>query len=171
MSQLNTLTSTEPNIDSLEPRTILLMDEDYIAKALEFISAAKTRIWICAYTWRWYENHPEKLIQQFNYQIARKSISGVQVRAIVDSPIQALSLRAYGIATKTLPTKKVLHTKAILIDDKTLIIGSHNLTEKGTSENFEASIAIQEPELCLDFADYYERLWENWAVYPTEGGY
>lgn len=147
----------------LEPAWLLL-DEAFMPKVLEFLKDAKKRVWICAYTWRWYAHAPEKNIQKFNNLMVRLSSSGLDIRAIVDNAEQAKSLAALGISTKYLPTKKVLHTKAILIDDKTLILGSHNLTERGTAENFEASIALQNPDICLEFEYYFERFWNNFAV-------
>lgn len=142
----------------------LLLDENFMPKVLEFLKDAKKRVWICAYTWRWYSHAPEKNIQKFNNLMMRLSSAGLDIRAIVDNSEQAKSLQDIGINTKYLPTKRVLHTKAILIDGETLIMGSHNLTERGTAENLEASLAIQNPDLCLEFEYYFERFWNNFAV-------
>lgn len=141
----------------------LLYDSAFISKAAECVRGAKKRIYICAYAWRWYENSPEKDIQKFNYEIARRSMLGLDIRAIMNQKTQALYLRQYGIATRTFPTERAMHTKAILVDDSCLIIGSHNLTERGTAENFEISVLVNEPETCMLFADYFEKMWQNYA--------
>lgn len=152
----------EPNI-KVETVT-LLQDSAFITKAAECVRLAQKRILICAYTWRWYENSPEKDIQKFNYEIARRSLNGLDIRAILNMKTQAEYLKQYGINTRTLPTDRTLHTKAILVDDSTLIIGSHNLTERGTADNFELSTLVNDASVALLFADYFEKMWQNYAV-------
>lgn len=142
----------------------LLQDAAFITKAAECVRTAKRSIYICAYAWRWYENAPEKDIQKFNYEIARRSLQGMDIRAILDQRSQAEYLKQYGIKTKSYPTDRAMHTKAIMIDEKILIIGSHNLTERGTAENYELSVLITEPEACIEFSEYFNKMWQNYAV-------
>ena len=141
----------------------LLIDNDFITKAIEIVKNATRSINICAYAWRWYENAPEKQIQQLNTLLVQKARAGVTVNAILDQRSQALKISGYGITTKTYPTDRAMHTKAILVDDGTLIIGSHNLTERGTAENYETSILTTDKETCYQFADYFRRMWQNYA--------
>lgn len=141
----------------------LLFDDAYIRTAIDCIRNAKKSIYICAYAWRWYENAPEKDIQKFNYEIAKKSRAGLDIRAILDQRTQSTLLQGYGINTKSLPTDRAMHTKAILVDDDCLLIGSHNLTERGTAENYEVSVATSDTDACLLFKDYFERMWQNYA--------
>ena len=89
---------------------------------------------------------------------------GIQVRVILDQRTQASILTGYGIKTKVYPTDRSLHAKAILIDESMLIIGSHNLTERGTAENYEISVAMNDPTSCLLFNDYFTKMWENYAI-------
>ena len=52
-----------------------------------------------------------------------------------------------------------LHTKLYLIDDRTAILGSANLTESGMSKNIELSLYIEdEPELFDFLQKYFEKL-------------
>lgn len=141
----------------------LLFDSAFIRTATDRIKTAKKSIYICAYAWRWYENAPEKLIQKFNYEVARAAALGLDIRAILDQRTQATLIKGYGINTRVYPTDRALHTKAILVDDNCLLIGSHNLTERGTAENYEISVAISEPNSCLLFKEYFLRMWGNYA--------
>jgi len=142
----------------------LLLDGEYIPRAIELVKSAKTQIWICAYTWRWYEHAPEKLVQQFNYEIMRKVKAGLEVRALMHKRTEALRLREYGITTKILPTERTMHTKAICVDASRLLLGSHNLTDRGTAENYEASLYVEDCQATALFAVYYNRMWENYAA-------
>ncbi len=147
-----------------EKQTVqLLMDGSFIEKAAECVRHAKKQIFICAYAWRWYENSPEKAIQKFNYEIARRSLQGLDIRAILDQRSQAQYLSQYGIKTKSYPTDRAMHTKAMLVDEETLILGSHNLTDRGTAENYELSLLTQDPQACLLFSEYFEIMWRNYA--------
>lgn len=156
----------EFNIDATTtpPPVHLLIDGDYITKATECVKSAKEQINICAYTWKWYENAPEKAIQKFNAAICAKILKGVQVRAIIEMTQQAGYLREYGIECKILPTKRVMHTKAIQIDEKFLIVGSHNLTDRANSENYEISTLVTDISSILLFKDYFNKVWENYAI-------
>lgn len=155
--------ATTSDLPKTQFEPTLLLDGTFISAAADLVSKARKSVDICAYTWRWYENTPEKNIQQFNYNVARLIKKGVRVRALMHKKTEALYLRSYGINTKILPTERVMHTKAILIDDEVLILGSHNLTERGTSENYEASVLVRECQAVTLFQEYYDRMWRNFA--------
>ena len=142
----------------------LLQQEAFITKALECLKYAKKSVLICAYDWRWYAEAPTLDIQKFNYELARRIKGGLDCRAILDKDTQAEYLRGYGIKAKTYPTEKSMHTKAILIDEKYLILGSHNLTQRGTRTNYEISVLIDKPDIALEFLDYFNQMWRNYAV-------
>lgn len=142
----------------------LLHDAAFITKAAECVRTAKSSIKICAYAWVWYENSPTHDIQKFNYAIAQKAKLGVDIQAILNRKTQANYLRHYGIKTRTFPSDRTMHTKAILIDEKILILGSHNLSLLGTARNFEVSVLIQDVESCLQFDEYFTKMWRNFGV-------
>lgn len=55
------------------------------------------------------------------------------------------------------------HTKGIVVDSKVVVVGSHNWSRQGVSENRDASLIFYNP----DIAKYYEKVflydWENLA--------
>jgi sugar-specific transcriptional regulator TrmB len=55
------------------------------------------------------------------------------------------------------------HTKGIVVDSKVVVVGSHNWSRQGVSENRDASLIFYNPEI----AKYYEKVflydWENLA--------
>ena len=163
MKQIELPRSTSETLTETFNVVELLHDDAFISKAIECVKKAKKRVYICAYAWRWYENNPEKQIQKFNYEIARKSALGIDIRAIVNQRTQATALQGYGISTKIFPTERQMHTKALLIDDDRLIIGSHNLTERGTAENYEISVLVRDRETCMLFAEYFEKMYQNYG--------
>lgn len=141
--------------------TELVLDNDYSKKAIEFINDASADIRIMAYAWRWYDHSPEDTIQQFNIALVRAVQRGVRVRALCERVQEGLILKTYGITVRGMKTNRTLHTKAILFDDKVLIVGSHNFTRRAHLDNFEASLATQDFEPCLQFMDYFDVMWES----------
>lgn len=158
------------NVGSITPvrTTELILDNDYSAKAIEFIDDATSEIRICAYAWRWYDESPEDTIQKFNIALIRAVQRGVTVRALCERIQEGVILQRQGIIVRALNTKRTLHTKAILIDDKTLIIGSHNYTRRAHLDNFEASLATQDFEACMQFESYFDQLWSANGKVITE---
>jgi hypothetical protein len=49
-----------------------------------------------------------------------------------------------------------VHTKGIIVDDKVVMLGSHNWTSQGTMENRDASLVFWDP----DIIQFYTRLFE-----------
>ena len=138
----------------------LILDRDFAGKAAEFVKDAKSEIRIFAYAWRWYENEPELDIQKFNIEVLKATRRGVKVRAIVDTFAIFKELSAQGIDCRFLEPVRTVHTKAIMIDDKTLVLGSHNLTKRATSGNLEMSVAIQDYATTDQFILYFDTMWD-----------
>lgn len=144
--------------ENVRPVEVILSNE-YASKAIAFIREAKSEIFICAYAWRWYENEPEIGIQRLNVEIMRAKARGVRVRALVDGYKVFQFVQNLGINSRYVERARMLHAKAICIDKKTLIIGSHNLTKRANNDNIEISVAIQETEAILQFYTYFEKIW------------
>lgn len=137
----------------------LILDGAYTSKVMEFLKDVHSEIRICAYAWRWYPSNPEIGIQKFNIALLRAAQRGIQIRLLVDTEAQKAAFRALGFDARCVVNTRMLHTKAICIDQKTLIIGSHNLTKRANSDNYEMSIATQEHQVVVQFIDYFDRLW------------
>lgn len=139
--------------------TELILDNAYILKAAQFIKDAKSEVRLCAYAWRWYQHEPEIGIQKFNVELLRAHHRGVRVRCLVNNFAMFKYFTTLGFKCKYVDRTRMLHTKAIAIDQKTLVLGSHNLTKRANSDNFEASIATQDFEVVAQFAEYFDRMW------------
>ncbi len=73
------------------------------------------------------------------------------------------SLQAAGFNMDRIRVQSGCHTKGIVIDSATVLLGSHNWTNQGVEVNRDASLLIEHPEI----ATYYERVflhdWERLA--------
>jgi len=104
---------------------------------------------------------------------------GISVRIILDSSTQLAHnhranlfavkrLTEAGIPVRMQATPTPQHAKAILIDDKLLIAGSHNLTQGSMVNPFELSFAITDIPVVKGFASYYDQLYNSTLTRPWE---
>lgn len=80
---------------------------------------------------------------------------------LAESQIIRDRLRELGVHVKGVERNRMMHTKAFCIDSRTLIIGSHNLTKRATSQNYEMSIMTQEFQVVDAFMTYFEAVWNT----------
>jgi len=144
--------------------TELLLDRDFESAARKAVEQAKRRIWVMAYAWRWYVNEPQKPIQQFNTAFLQAIKRGVGTKVLVQDAGIVPMLKTYGLNVKQMPSGRILHTKAILVDNKALFIGSHNLTDRAFSTNLELSCKITDFEALAQFESYFDGFWRNVGV-------
>lgn len=119
---------------------------EYADAITEQVANAKQSIKMLVYDWRWYSNDPFSKIQKFTYEVIKKAASGVDVDCLVNADFMAPHLNTTKVKVKQVDTKKIMHAKMIIIDDKILASGSHNLTKNGFELNHELSIITDDSE-------------------------
>lgn len=60
--------------------------------------------------------------------------------------------------------QKGCHTKGLIIDDDAVVVGSHNWTGQGTTDNRDASLIIHDPEAVAYYARIFEHDWDTLAT-------
>lgn len=141
--------------------TTLVVDDEYTLAAIEMLDAAKSEVRLCAYAWRWYANEPEIGIQKLNTALYMLRERGVKVRALVDTEAMRLTFRDLGFETRSVINTRMLHTKAISVDTSAILIGSHNLTKRANTDNYEASVMTGEFQVVDSFNRYFDAMWNT----------
>jgi phosphatidylserine/phosphatidylglycerophosphate/cardiolipin synthase-like enzyme len=141
--------------------TELILDRTFCGKVRDFVDDCKSEVRVMAYAWRWYDNDPASEIQRLNIALLNVVRWGRPVRVIVTNYDMFVHLSQLGFDVRYVHRGEMLHSKAIAIDRKTLIIGSHNLTKRATEQNFEVSVAIQDADVVEQFCEYFDRVWER----------
>lgn len=139
---------------------IPLVGSDYPKKVIPLIDDARKSIEIVVYDWRWYANKPNHPAQQFNRALVRAVNRGVLVKAVCNRPAIVSQLQEVGIKARTLRDKRTVHTKLIIIDDETLVIGSHNFTQNAFSRNIETSVIVDIPDDVQRLREFFQRLYQ-----------
>lgn len=156
--------------DSITP----LVNENYFNITLSEIKNARSSISIVLYEFKWYESN-NTVIQLRNALIdsAKKNVS---IRMILDQSqwmgqVTELSkenkktgdyLAENGIQVKYDSMKITTHDKMLIIDGKTVILGSHNWGSSALTKNNEASVMIKDQEIAEYYGAYFENLWASY---------
>lgn len=137
----------------------IVIGSDYPKKLIPLLDNAKKNVDIVVYDWRWYADQLAHPVQQFNMAIVRAVQRGVIVRAVVNAHILLPVLTKVGVKVRQLPDRRTLHSKLILIDNKILVIGSHNFTRNAFTSNIETSVILDLPENESRFQSFFNNLY------------
>lgn len=140
-------------------QTELVLGTAYYLKAYELLNSAQHSIDILMYEWKWYENDPSCKMQRLNQAIVRAVRRGVKVRALVNDGKALTTLKAQGIDARTNFSSVVMHTKAVVVDGRHVLTGSHNFTENAMSSNIETSTLYTDEKIAKQLSDYMVSLW------------
>ena len=138
----------------------IIIGSEFPKKVIPLIRSAKTSIDIIVFDWRWYPEQIGSSIQIFNNAIVKLAHHGVRVRAITNFNSNFDILKSQKIQVKKWASRKTLHTKLLLIDNKIAIIGSHNYTMNAFNINHEISILIDQPLFIERLKQYFNNLWQ-----------
>jgi phosphatidylserine/phosphatidylglycerophosphate/cardiolipin synthase-like enzyme len=140
-----------------------IIGKQFPDKVIPLIENSKQSIKIVVFDWRWYPNDPANPVQLFNQAIIRARRRGVDIKVItnINDVIKILSNEK--IDAKKPLTPKLIHSKLMIIDDKILVIGSHNYTQSAFTMNHEASVVIEGEGQIGDFIKYFSNLYNNYG--------
>jgi phosphatidylserine/phosphatidylglycerophosphate/cardiolipin synthase-like enzyme len=141
--------------------------------------SARHRVWILSYVINANMSRQNDPITLFLHILARHKIIGRDIRVIIDDPdinrpnyhcnkFFMRRLDEMNIPFITPPKKITSHAKAVLIDDRILFIGSHNLAKSSLENPLDCTVELRNKTLIDNFALTYKSLWEDRSMiaYP-----
>jgi len=148
------------------------INSNYVKTVIPYIKSATREICVAMYLWNWYSFRGNAPMQRLSYQFLAAARRGVKVRVILNldhvggnlSRINgqtANELRRAGIIVKLDTMSQVLHAKFVIIDQKIIILGSHNYSEKAINSNIETSCIIESPEVVPEYQKLFNTLFER----------
>jgi phosphatidylserine/phosphatidylglycerophosphate/cardiolipin synthase-like enzyme len=138
---------------------IAIIAQDFPRVVIPLIESAEESIRIVVFDWRWYPSVQGSQVSKFNQAIVNAVLRGVKVQCLVNNEGVKSRLLAAGAEAKILHSKKMLHTKMLLVDGRKIVIGSHNYTQHAFSMNEEASILVDLGTQENQFVQYFTALW------------
>lgn len=151
--------------------TPLLTPDNYMDSVLPLIKKAKRKLY--------FQNQSlsAAVIQSPRYAALLEALrekckdSKIDVRIIVRGdfdPHKILSdLAKFGFNTGRVKLQKGNHNKGILIDDKITVVGSHNWTGQGTTENRDASLIIRDADVTAYYTKLFLHDWDRRSTFEA----
>ena len=147
-----------------------LPGQTYIDVLIETINQAKYSLDIIQYQWNFYPGKPKSQIQVLNRTIFARAGSGIKMRVLLNKEgreqhLMAINMKAAqylgeaGIAVKFGHTFPITHAKIWIFDDDSVILGSHNLSNRSVTVNNECSALIKSREAAMEYKRYFNILW------------
>jgi len=124
-------------------------------KVIPLIDQSVKSIDIIVFDWRWYPQDPGASVQLFNQAIVRAATRGVKIRAVVNNDEILKTLLERGVFAKKPKFKNLMHCKLIIIDDKIVVIGSHNYTQNAFNVNLELSVILDDESPKTEFVNFF----------------
>ncbi len=137
----------------------LAIGKSYSKRMCDLIDGAQDNILVLMYDWKWYNNDPFSDISQINHAFVRASRRGIKVRALTNYLNVVDQLKLSGIQAKAMNSTKLMHSKAVIVDGKHVVMGSHNFTNNAMKNNIETSLFLEEEHLAKELTDYFNSLW------------
>jgi phosphatidylserine/phosphatidylglycerophosphate/cardiolipin synthase-like enzyme len=148
----------------------LIFDNHFTKAVWDLIMNAKQSIDICSYKVEPLDLKKKNKVNIILEAILLKKKQGVDVRLLLnkEQPIRGVSrynmatasfFRGKDIICRYLNNFRCCHSKIILVDDYSFYIGSHNLSNKALTSNFEAGIIHSDKILGLDIRRRFDDLW------------
>jgi len=145
----------------METTILPIVGKEYPLVVTELINQAKNSIKIIVFDWRWYPNDPASPAQIFNNSILKAHNRGCEVKAICNMPEIVAILKPEGLKIKNITTKRLVHAKMIIIDNKHVIIGSHNFSQNAFSQNYEFSVVIANTPNIERYTEFFDFLYQT----------
>lgn len=153
-----------------------ISSDKYFNATLNEISQAKSSIFVVMYLVTALPNQPDSQPNQLLNALIKAKDSGVSVKVILDQNInfEAESTEDAVTSNKNQQAYEVLkknnvpvffdtseiytHTKAIVIDNETVILGSTNWSKAALTRNNEADVLIKSKELAQSLLDDFKKI-------------
>ena len=146
-------------------RALLLTNKDYLPVLIKAIDEAQSEIFISIFSFKagvHKNSYPDRILGHLAKAVKR----GVDVKIILETTGRINDelntqnrqtgklLEEQGVKVYFDSPRTTTHTKMIVIDQKMLILGSHNMTQSALKYNNEISIMLSRPDLAKGARDY-----------------
>jgi phosphatidylserine/phosphatidylglycerophosphate/cardiolipin synthase-like enzyme len=142
-------------------KTRLFLSSEFTQGLIDLIENADHSIYIFMFDWRWYKNDISCDVSLINQALVRAVRRGVKIHVLLNYEKIVEQLLKLNIHAKKANVKKLLHAKSIIIDERIIVIGSHNFSREAMTANVEMSVALDDAELGKRIIDYFLNLWSQ----------
>jgi phosphatidylserine/phosphatidylglycerophosphate/cardiolipin synthase-like enzyme len=159
--------------ESHATRVTLLRNREFVQALDENIRSAKKSIQFSFFLFKATDAR-NNLPRQIAEELVRAKKRGVEVTVLLERPSKSRAPSGDSLYSDNRRTADLLakggvkvyfdspsittHTKAVVIDEHLVFIGSHNLSQSALQHNNELSVMMDSPELASEVKAYLDRL-------------
>ena len=136
---------------------LILTDNEFLPQARALIESAEKSIDISTFKAEITTKPRGLALLHFFKVLLQKAKAGIRIRFLINWNQERRScpktnlyviteLRKANINIRHLKNNRCCHAKTIIVDNKKMIVGSHNLSVKSCHNNFEISYVVSDPE-------------------------
>ena len=146
--------------------TEAINNQDYAPALIEEINQAYKSIHIAMFSITYYDNYEDSSANKILKALADAKARGVDVKIVIDEYPDDHEkgvefLQEHNISVKYDGKSQTTHAKLIIIDSKTVILGSSNWRYYSLDKNNEANVKILSKVIAKEYEDYFQQIWEN----------
>jgi phosphatidylserine/phosphatidylglycerophosphate/cardiolipin synthase-like enzyme len=146
-------------------QAVILANEDYFPVLLQTIDKAQNEIFISIFSFKANEHknsYPDRILSHLAQAVKR----GVKVYVLLETTANKSDelniqnrqtgklLEEKGIHVFFDSPRKTTHTKLVVIDQRLLLLGSHNFTQSALKYNNEISVLMDSPDMAGNARNY-----------------
>jgi len=143
----------------MEYEPIPIISNNFTKVVIPLIENALFSIDVIVFDWRFYKNEPDNPVTKFNEAFAGAVKRGVEVRCLIQNASVVNNLKQMGCKARFINSKRILHTKLLIIDKNLVVLGSHNYTKNAFTSNHEASIFVHLKDKENGMVEYFNNLY------------
>ena len=151
---------------------MLIVDNQFIHMALALINQSVKAIYISTFKIERNQKPKGRLIEQLFQALLEKRKAGVSIKLLFNWHDDKKSiartnqyagnfLKPHGIEIRHLKNNRCCHAKVMIADNDKAIIGSHNLSCRSLSANFEVSYLLTDPSDVSQLKSVFQHSWQD----------
>ncbi|AFL66101.1 phospholipase D-like domain-containing protein [Desulfurococcus amylolyticus] len=144
----------------------LLLDREYYDAVLGTLGSANRSVYIVMYVVKYDPGERGDPVNILLETLTELKNRGVDVKIVVDdTTYKSYNETIYYLLSLDIPVRLdessavTTHTKMVIIDNSTVILGSHNWTESALMNNHEASIETNCTSIVSKALSYFDNIW------------
>ena len=150
------------------PHQELLTDREYYHRLMELLPKSNSSVKVLMFSIKYDPGDPEDWANDLLRELVELRRRGIRVMVLVDDYTferykETISfLLSHGVEVRLDPSGRItMHAKVVIIDDRLVIVGSHNWSESGLTYNNEVSLLTYDPRIVQEALAYFNSLWER----------
>ncbi len=147
----------------------LITDTQYFQAAQKMIREAKQSIFVMMFEMGYYDNHPTTPSNFLIKGLIEAKKRGVKVEVILEvregedrttkrNRRTGSVLSEGGVEVVYDPLSKTTHSKLVIVDGQSTLVGSTNWTYNALTDNNEVNVLIRSKEVAKEMIDYFNRV-------------